>query len=322
MGSGCSKKQNLNRSNDVELRSQEILFYEELLHWKCNKKLDSYHWWPMKDGYASNVNNLYCEGGGLHKYDHLFNTKSVDFQKEHYFRSRYSNLSDAGWAGFCDKASILSCLYEYPKHSVRVSVNNQSLIFSPLEIEMLMIVSCDNSVEKNMLLFLGERHNSNNEDSDKNEPYPSQLLHFLRILCLENEPFVMDIDDDVSVWNYSYDSVSVTQHQSCPIEHNLELDLYSNNIKYLNFKIESSAYPEKNQDLWGYSYITTHNGVTKENEGWISDSHPDFLWKKYAKETPWTGQSRINPQIDCSIVYKIYKQSLTDNNNTLEFTQL
>ena len=31
---------------------------------------------------------------------------------ENYYRGESSTLQDAGWAGFCDKATILSSLYE------------------------------------------------------------------------------------------------------------------------------------------------------------------------------------------------------------------
>jgi len=312
MGSSCSKT----FKNDS---TYQQITYKELLNWTCDKKLDTYHWWPMKEAYDQSVNNLYCDEGGLHKYDILFDKESVKYQKEHYFRSEHSTVSDAGWAGFCDKASILSCLYKYPKSSVRVSVDNKSFIFSPIDIEMLMIVCCDNMIENNMVLFLGERHNDNDENSDINEPYPLQLVHFLSLMCSENEPFVMDIDDDVSVWNYSYDKVIVSQHSVCPLDHNLNQNL--TNVKFLNFKIESSAYPKKSLDLWGYSGIIESDDENVYNEGWISHSHPDFLWKKFIKETQWTGLSKINSEIDSSIIYKIYKQSLSNNTRTLEFTK-
>lgn len=308
MGSGCSKKS--------QIRNIDELFYEILLDWKCNRTLDTYHWWPMKEAKSPEVNNLYCEGGGLNKYDILFDTYSQSYQRHHHFRSHDSEQSDSGWAGFCDKASILSCHYKYPIYDVTVKYNGKNINFTPKDIEMLMILACDNTVKKNMLLFLGERHNSN-DDSDINEPYPMDFLHFLRIMCSSNEPFVMDIDDNVSVWNYSYDIVYVTIQDNCPLEFNLNINGY--NIKYLNFKIGSSAYPDKNLDLWGYMYMDNTTGVPIQHEGWISDSHPDFLWKKYAKETAWTGRSSTNPEIDCYIVYQIYRQSISDNYNTLEF---
>ena len=125
-------------NNNLNTRPNEIVFFENLINWKYDKTLDSYHWWPMREIVFPKKNNLYCEGGGLYKYDALFKTKSQEYQKENYFRSSYSTLSDAGWAGFCDKASILSCLYKYPQHDVRVNCNNQSVIFKPID-EMLMI---------------------------------------------------------------------------------------------------------------------------------------------------------------------------------------
>ena len=84
--------------------------------------------------------------------------------------------------------------------------------------------------------------------------------------------------------------------------------------------MNSSAYPEHNLDIWGYVYTQVYVDsdnriVKKEYEGWLSDEHPDFIWKKYRLDSEWNGKSSINPEIDLGIVYKLYQHSIDDKNN-------
>ena len=133
----------------------------------------------------------------------------------------------------------------------------------------------------------------------------------------------MDIDKGSAVWNYSYDYVNVSQHIKCGIEHKLDYLNYEENkgyVIYYNFKINSSAYPEHNLDIWAYVYtqvyIDNNNRLVKTiYEGWLSDEHPDFIWKKYKLDTEWNGKSYINPEIDVGLVYKLYKHFIDEKNN-------
>ena len=112
---------------------------------------------------------------------------------------------------FCDKATILSCLYEYPPNSINV-YNNKVVEFKPKDIEMLMIWHVT-MLLKTIYLFFNKRNNSNDNDNDnvgaKSEPYPSDLLQMLKIMCSTPEPFAMDTDNGSAVWNYPYDKVEV-----------------------------------------------------------------------------------------------------------------
>jgi len=305
MGSSCSNFKN----NEIGNSFIGI----KLLNWTAsNLQLSKYHWWPMRESINPYYNNLYCDNGGLDKYDRLFGTASKQFQKQNYFRKSDSNESDAEWAGFCDKATILSCLYEYPLHSVRVNYNRHIIQFNPRDIEMLMIVACDDTVKKNMSIFLGERNNSNSIE----EPYPSDLLHILKMMCYMDEPFAMDIDNGTSVWNYAYDKVQITMHNDCPLPYT---PLKNGKTIYLNFIIDSSGYPGQKQCLWGYIYTPTiESNIEYVKEGWISKKHPDFIWKKFAKDTIWEGKCTLNPEINANHVYKIYKHSLRKHNTILE----
>lgn len=277
----------------------------------------TYHWWPMKEtthGADDPYNNLYSKSGGLGKYDALFGTSSTDYQKKHYFRKYNSNKEDANWAGFCDLATTLSCLYTYPKYYVTVIHGSNIKVFTPRDIESLMIVSCNNGLQKSKSIFYGER-NDGYEHDDPQEPYPTELLNILKKVCNDNVPFAMDIDSECAVWNYSFDRVKIITLYTKP----LLLNITSANIpktgktEYIHFIITSKAYPKKKQNLWGWINYTNGN----KTEGWLSTCHPDFVWKKYKKHTQWTGNSRINPEINTNIVYKIYKRSLQKNNDIL-----
>lgn len=286
----------------------------EIIKWKSTIPIHRYHWWPMKDTDSYSLyNNLYADNGGLDKYDTLMNTKAKEYQKSNHYRAKDSTELDANWAGFCDKATTLSCLYEYPKHPVKVNYKNKEIEFSTFNIEALMIIASDNSINHNRGLFMGERNNSNHPTkNNKSEPLPSELLEMLEILSHCNTSFAMDIDSGSAVWNYSFDSFSVISYSSCPIPHEKPKD---GTTQYLHFIIDSTAYPDKAQHLWGY--INKSKDTHKTTEEWITSDHPDFIWKHYPKKSPWKGKCNINPNVNAGDVYKIYQQSLTDGNDIL-----
>ena len=286
----------------------------DLLNWKASIKIHRYHWWPMKETnkYAL-YNNLYADNGGLDKYDTLMSTKSKEYQMKNYYRSNDSTSEDANWAGFCDKSTMLSCLYEYPKHQVTVLYNNKQMLFTAFNIEALMIIASENAINNNRGIFMGERNNSDHPTkNNKSEPLPSELLEMLNILCTSNTAFAMDIDSGPAVWNYSYDSVDVKSYSSCELQHDKPSE---GNTRYLNFNINSTAYPDKNQNIWGY--INTDKKGTM-SEAWITNEHPDFIWKQYPKKYAWKNKCIINPEVNANIVYKIYQQSLDENAYVLE----
>ena len=289
-----------------------------LIDWEAKYKTQSYHWWPMCERIFDDYkNNLYAPSGGLGKYDLLFNTNSLELQRSKYYRNENSKSKDTNWAGFCNDSAILSCLYQYPKNPVYVNYKNKNVLFEPSDIEALMILCTENAVMKNISLFFGERFNKRNID-DKDEPYPTQLLKMLEIICKQEEPFVMDIDSGQAVWNYSYDKVLVTKHKECLIEGIIPAEP---DTEFLNFKIESTAYPEKNLDLWAYIKPLSKNRTNFINfrEAWITPEHPDFVWKSFKNEERWKGKSKKNQEIDSEIVYQIYQHSFNTENIILNF---
>ena len=286
----------------------------DILDWKATIDIDRYHWWPMKDTnkYAL-YNNLYSNNGGLDKYDTLMGTASKEYQKNNYYRAINSTEADADWAGFCDKATTLSCLYKYPKHPVTVLYKNKQMEFSTFNIEALMIIASDNAISNNRGIFMGERNNSNHPTkNNKSEPLPSELLEMLHILSNCNTAFAMDIDSGSAVWNYSYNSINVKSYSTCELSHEKPIGGIT---RYINFNINSTAYPDKNQNIWGY-INKDENG--KMSERWITDEHPDFIWKHYPKKSAWKNKCIINPEVNANIIYKIYQQSLINDSYILE----
>ena len=278
-----------------------------VLYWNSKYKTQYYHWWPMKNRDVEKedyANNLYAKGGGLYKYDILFDTNSVDYQMKKYSISPDSTRSDKNWAGFCDRAAFLSCLYRHPEKSVIVEYNNKKIIFSKKDIEALMIVVSNLTVNRNLSVFYGNRNNSKDSKSKKKgEPYPLELIEILKRFSKEEEPFVMDIDNGAAVWNYSYDQFVINIEEIDFSDKTLPK--VGKNVIY-RFKINSTAYPKKNIDIKG---LVNYNGeyITQK---WLSPQNPDFLWKKYKMQGHWTGKSDMNPEIDANIVYEIYKKSI------------
>ena len=288
----------------------------QLIKWESTKKTHHYHWWPMKKTdkiIEDPKNNLYAINGGLYKYDNIFGTKSVTYQKKEHYRHYNSTKSDAGWAGFCDLATTLSCLYCYPRHNVQVQVGDKISYFSRKDIESLMIIACQNSVQRWNTVYYGERNDGIRGD-DKHEPYPTQLLDILNKLCQDDAPFAMDIESGTAVWNYAFDSVNVKKYDGYPskfIDKVKECVPTTGTTEYYNFQINSTGFSGENQDIWGW----VNNTDGKKTQNWLSDWHPDFLWRKTAKTDAWTGSCIINNEVAANNVYKIYKHSISDKTN-------
>ena len=283
-----------------------------VLYWNSKYKTQTYHWWPLL---ASNendtVNNLYANGGGIDKYDKLFKTGALEYQKKHHCILPDSDRSDKKWAGFCDRAAFLSCLYRYPVNSVVVKHKDTVIEFTQREVEALMIVVSNTAVRKSLSVFYGSRNNSKLKHSKKrSEPLPLELIEILNRFSKEDEPFVIDIDNSDAVWNYPFDEFLITRE---PIDlSDTKIPKTGKNIVY-RFQIKSIAFPAKNIDIRGLVNCN-NNHVHQE---WLSSSNPDFLWKKYRNEYEWSGKSDINPHVDPEIVYKIYKRSICSSNNIL-----
>ena len=333
--SSCHKelgiKKNPNRFRNTALSVSYPLSHRYdpnvLLEWKSANKTEKYHWWPILDKNTEQedyINNLFARGGGIDKYDKLCGTNALEYQKKHHRIPMDSNRKDKYWAGFCDKAATLSCLYKYPQKHVTACFNGKTMEFSPRDIEALLICVCENSIRRGLTVFYGSRNNHSDEKLKtigkkfksivKSEPLPLDLLEILRRFSRETEPFVMDIDNGNAVWNYPYDSVLVTKESN---KEYLDYLPSKGRNTVMRFQIKSEAYPEKNMDIKGY---VNYNQKFVE-QGWISKTNPDFLWKQYPQEVTWMGKSKMNPFIDCYFVYSIYTQSLSPENKIVKLIQ-
>ena len=137
-----------------------------LLEWESAHKTEKYHWWPILDkdtGQEDYINNLFARGGGIDKYDRLCGTQALEYQKRHHRIPMDSNRKDKYWAGFCDKAATLSCLYKYPQKHVTAYFNGKTIEFSPRDIEALLICVCENSIRRGLTVFYGSRNNHSDE---------------------------------------------------------------------------------------------------------------------------------------------------------------
>ena len=274
-----------------------------------------YHWWPWKShehlGKKTYMyNNLYATGGALYKYDRLFCQKAVEYQKKYYFRSDNSSSSDRDWAGFCDKAAILSCLWEHPIYGVTVVYNDTQMFFTREDISALMIIACDNTIT-NIREFYGKRYNGY-RNQNIHEPYPKKLLCLLQYICKKKTPFCVDNNNDTCVWNYPMSNVQVCIYNYEPeeITHMMEEEKKyiptKGTVEYYNFIMTSDAYPMETINVWGW----VHTYKKRVTEGWISKKTPDFLWRTFKQKKKWEGASKINPEVNCSFIHELYQRSL------------
>ena len=310
-----------NSSSTSEEESRNVLLY-----WNSARKTECYHWWPLLNQNSEEedpVNNLFARGGGIHKYAILCDNLALDYQKTYHSIAADSDRGDKNWAGFCDRAASLSCLFSYPRKPVTVKFGPRQMDFLPQDIEALMICASENAIRKGKTVFYGNRNNTKKKDGQKmerhrhrlikSEPLPLDLLDILKSLTSELIPFVMDVDNGDAVWNYPFDGVIVKKEPK--EKHKDNLPARGRNELY-RFILTSTAYPQKNMDLVGY-VNTFHNFI---DQGWIGDKNPDFLWRQYAQDGPWKGKSEMNPFIDCYHVYRIYQQSLCEENKIVKLT--
>ena len=278
---------------------------KEIFYWEGGP-VDTYHWWPMKEClHTSLENNLYSKGGGLSKYDYLFCGKAVEYQRTHHFRAMASNESDSNWAGFCDSATILSCTRKYPQNAVRINYNNKDVLFSVKDIESLMIIASYNSIINCKSCLFGNRNNGR-QYCDPDEPRPIEFLKMIKKICSDKIPFALDISKGTAVWNYSYNKVIVKSSNNPPNEFKNKIrNLSDKNNTYYNFIITSDAYPLKNLNIWGWV------SLDNQTSGWLSEEHPDFIWKQYPRETCWDGMCEINPEVSAKTVFEIYNASIS-----------
>ena len=318
MGNICTKKchkiEKKNISSPIDIKYQSAL-----INWKSETPTYKYYWCPIleKDNDIENRDyfNLYSSCGGIEKYDFLFETDALEYQKRHHRIRKIHNKFEKECAGFSRLAAILSCTYPYPENDVIVTYKFKSYVFRKKDIEALMIIAAQNTVNKGITVLFGD-YNKNTLD-DINEPYPSYLISMLELISKLDDPFIMDIERDGVIWNYAFDKILVTEHKFCPIEHSPP----SKNglTKYYNFKIESTANPENNLNLWGYINSTlvpiAGSFHKKMTEGWITKINPHLIWKPHPKKCLWEGPCVINPHIDAEIVFRIYKQSFCKNSS-------
>ena len=324
-GKSCLKPTKVNPK--IQERGSKNIIYDPntIIDWQADTCTEKYHWWPLLDNNEEEedaVNNLYARGGGIDKYDKLFQTKAREHQRKYHRIPPTSERSDKNWAGFCDRAASLSCLYTYPKYPVTAQLENRKVEFSPSDIEALMICAADNSVREGLSVFYGKRNNLSNEKLTtvnkkiarnlKSEPYPLELIEILKKITAEPEPFVMDIDNGSAVWNYPFDEVLVTLENTKNYEHIIPKQGIT---KVYKFKILSSAFPEKNIDIIGY--VNVYQNFLKQR--WLCDDNPDFVWKQYAKKNCWQGKCKLNPYINSYFVYRIYQQSITKENKIVKW---
>lgn len=296
------------------------------LFWQSSRPTYKYHWWPLRNKdleVEDSINNLYAKGGGIDKYDTLFGTEALEYQRKNHCIEPDSERTDKLWAGFCDRSASLSCLFKYPCNPVIVKFNNREMEFSPRDIEALMIIAVDNATRDGLSVFYGTRNNMKYKASDtevnkklhthlKSEPLPLELLEILKRFSTEDEPFVMDIDNGDAVWNYPFDKVEVTRE---PIDYGDHRIPKTGKTILYRFQISSTAYKSKNMDITGY--VNYENEYIKQ--AWLSKKNPDFLWKEYARSDPWTGQCSINPKIYSYHVYRIYQQSVASTPSIVLF---
>ena len=323
MGNSCFK--HCKKEIEQEITSPLNLTYPPpLINWYS--KIPTYNYYGYttleKENDYENKDyfNLCSKGGGIEKYDILFETEALEYQKRHHMINNNSNRFEKEYAGFTRLAAMLSCSYPYPENSVVVTHKRKSYLFTQKDIESLMIIATQNAVNKGLTIFFGNyrQYPSNNKNGKENgnEPYPSYLISMLEIITKLEEPFIMDIERDGIIWSYSFDRIFVTKHKVCPIEHIYPTD--QGLTTYYNFKIESTANPENNLDLWGYinsMLVPIAGGFHKRmKEGWITKIKPHFIWKTHPKKCLWEGSCELNPHIDAEIVFRIYKHSFTENN--------
>jgi hypothetical protein len=288
-----------------------------ILDFQAKKKTWYCHWFPMQETKKGGdpINNLYAEGGPLAKLDMVTggNARQYEFENN---RKAMNAGNEYSWWGHCNNSAEAACILREPKYDVvRNGINGENVIFTPLDVQGLVVKVTPSLIEK--VDFKGERYNGQPSD-DPNDPAPEVFLDTMKNWAKDDLPFVVDLDNGQQVWNFPYDKVKISESATPPSDFVASGLPRDGSVKYYHMELSGTGYDKKRRVY--ACYIQRDSAGNVQTSGWIKTSNthdsPDFLWRPHPigdlmNKATWQYRGRpSNPAVDPGVVYDIYMQSL------------
>ncbi len=234
-----------------------------------------------------------------------------------YERGVY-NPAVAAWEGLCDAWAIASIAMPEPKRGVKVSFTLSSVTFNISELKGLLLKTFE-GVDEKYLKFYGQKFTGSNSSWVYPDIFPEQFHRFLEVQLFERrEPFIMDHDAGVEVWNVPVFKANFIA-SALPDDPNAVL------IKAFVFTVEPSLNNDKDfvgsrEAVREYNYVlqgsrddsghlTVKSGYWVKSSGGVDSrrDHPDYMMRilepKNIVRKSW------NPEIDIEVVDRILEKS-------------
>jgi len=233
---------------------------------------------------------------------------AVDFERKQY------NPRAALWEGLCDAWAIAAIVNPEPKKEATVTVGRFFVKFSIRDLKGLLLKTFE-AVDDTAFKFYGQKFTGNYNGWILPDIFPDQFHRFIEVQLFERQqPFVMDHDPGVEVWNVPVYKANFLM-EAIPDDPNAVF------VRTWLYSAESSMVTEKDfvgtrEAVREYDYILrgTRNALgylVVESGYWVKgpdgvDSrkdHPDYLI-----QIPDPSQIRRkswNPEIDVAVVDRI-----------------
>ncbi len=272
-------------------------------------------WYPKREDFLFAKE----ENSTLGKYDSIRNlmykraNRSTPGSAREFEQKSY-NRNSAMWEGLCDAWAIASIVKPEPKRPVKFSANFSNLTFDIVDLKALLLKTFDAADESN-LRYYGQRFTGSANSWIYPDIFPEQFHRLMEEqLFNRKEPFIMDHDAGVEVWNIpvfkaNYRMESIAEEPDSVL------------VRTWIYAAEPTLPNDKNfvgtrETIREYNYVLkgkkNENGDLVVTSGyWIKGSngvdsrrdHPDYLIRVIAPEK--LVRKSWNPEIDPQIVDKI-----------------
>ncbi|OQW51918.1 MAG: hypothetical protein A4S09_09640 [Proteobacteria bacterium SG_bin7] len=228
------------------------------------------------------------------------------------------NRNFAMWEGLCDAWAIASILKPEPRKPVKFSFNFSSLTFDVVDLKALLLKTFDAADESN-LRYYGQKFTGSANSWIYPDIFPEQFHRLMEEqLFSRKQPFVMDHDAGVEVWNVPIYKANYQMHTIAGESNSVV-------VRTWIYAAEPTLPNDKNlvgtrETIREYNYVlkgnkNEHGELVVTSGYWIKGSngvdsrrdHPDYLIRVVDPEK--LVRKSWNPEIEVQIVDKILESA-------------
>lgn len=278
-------------------------------------------WYPKKETFMFQDSEENQMQSPLTKFDLLRRSRFPNAgSAADYERTRHSPLSQM-WEGLCDAWAIASIAKPEPKRPVKMVLSDgtrRSVVFTVADLKALMLKTYE-AVESTHIKYYGQKFTGDISGWIFPDIFPEQFHRFIEVQIMQKrQPFVMDHDPSVEVWNIPVFRANYTMDLIPDKPDSVMVTMYvysaeATLVTEKNFVGTKQAVREYNYVLHGKrddvgNLVVTSGYWVKGPSGADSrNDHPDFTFALTDKTK--LQQKSWNPELDINLVNEILAQS-------------